>query len=282
MAKNDKQWSSATPGLLIILVDKSGSMMLKYKNEPVSRTEFATRVINRVINDIIKKNFNGKEPKNRCFISVISYCAEVKEECSGFLTDLYKSPKRIETVTKKVSDGAGSLVDKIVKMPIWVEPTDTDTWTDMRGAFVMAKKLVESWMADKPDNPAPVIINISDGVPYYDHKSNSVCVEETKAVANEIMNISNSDGNVLIFNAEIGDTSKEIINPFDDNDVKNGGQGAEFLYEISSVIPEGYIDAAHKNELPVKPNSRGCVFSADAVSLIKLIDFGSSKGLGDK
>lgn len=91
--KNDKQWSSATPGLLIILVDKSGSMMLKYKNEPVSRTEFATRVINRVINDIIKKNFNGKEPKNRCFISVISYCAEVKEECSGFLTDLYKSPK---------------------------------------------------------------------------------------------------------------------------------------------------------------------------------------------
>ena len=63
MAKNDKQWSSATPGLLIILVDKSGSMMLKYKNEPVSRTEFATRAINRVINDIINlksaSNLNG-------------------------------------------------------------------------------------------------------------------------------------------------------------------------------------------------------------------------------
>lgn len=55
MAKNDKQWSSATPGLLIILVDKSGSMMLKYKNESDSRTVFATRAINRVINDIIKK-----------------------------------------------------------------------------------------------------------------------------------------------------------------------------------------------------------------------------------
>lgn len=98
MAKNDKQWSSATPGLLIILVDKSGSMMLKYKNEPVSRTEFATRAINRVINDIIKKNFNGTEPKNRCFISVISYCAEVKEECSGYLKDLYKAPKRVDVV----------------------------------------------------------------------------------------------------------------------------------------------------------------------------------------
>ena len=282
MAKNDKQWSSATPGLLIILVDKSGSMMLKYKNEPVSRTEFATRAINRVINDIIKKNFNGTEPKNRCFISVISYCAEVKEECSGYLKDLYKAPKRVETVTKKVTDGAGGLVDKQVKMPIWVEPTNTETWTDMRGAFIMAKKLVEDWIADKPDNPAPVVINISDGVPYYDHKNSDECMEETKAVANEIMQISNADGNVLIFNAEIGDTSQEIITPNDDSEVKKGGAGAEFLYEISSVIPEGYIDAARKNELPVKPESRGCVFSADAVSLIKLIDFGSSKGLGDK
>lgn len=282
MAKNDKQWSSATPGLLIILVDKSGSMMLKYKNESDSRTVFATRAINRVINDIIKKNFNGTEPKNRCFISVISYCADVKEECSGYLKDLYKSPKRVETVTKKVSDGAGGLVDKNVKMPIWVEPTDTDTWTDMKGAFLMAKKLVEDWVADKPDNPAPVIINISDGVPYYDHKNSNDCMEETKTIANEIMQISNSDGNVLIFNAEIGDTSQEIITPNDDSEVKKGGAGAEFLYDISSVIPEGYIDAARKNELPVKPNSRGCVFSADAVTLIKLIDFGSSKGLEDK
>lgn len=282
MAKNDKQWSSATPVLLIILVDKSGSMMLKYKNESDSRTVFATRAINRVINDIIKKNFNGTEPKNRCFISVISYCADVKEECSGYLKDLYKSPKRVETVTKKVSDGAGGLVDKNVKMPIWVEPTDTDTWTDMKGAFLMAKKLVEDWVADKPDNPAPVIINISDGVPYYDHKNSNDCMEETKTIANEIMQISNSDGNVLIFNAEIGDTSQEIITPNDDSEVKKGGAGAEFLYDISSVIPEGYIDAARKNELPVKPNSRGCVFSADAVTLIKLIDFGSSKGLGDK
>lgn len=282
MAKNDKQWSSATPGLLIILVDKSGSMMLKYKNESDSRTVFATRAINRVINDIIKKNFNGTEPKNRCFISVISYCADVKEECSGYLKDLYKSPKRVETVTKKVSDGAGGLVDMNVKMPIWVEPTDTDTWTDMKGAFLMAKKLVEDWVADKPDNPAPVIINISDGVPYYDHKNSNDCMEETKTIANEIMQISNSDGNVLIFNAEIGDTSQEIITPNDDSEVKKGGAGAEFLYDISSVIPEGYIDAARKNELPVKPNSRGCVFSADAVTLIKLIDFGSSKGLGDK
>lgn len=282
MAKNDKQWSSATPGLLIILIDKSGSMTLPFGCETETRTVFATRVINRVINDIIKKNFNGTEPKNRCFISVISYCADVVEECSGFLKDLYKSPKRIDTVKKKVSDGAGGLVEKEIKMPIWVEKTDKDTWTDMHGAFVMAKKLVEDWINDKPDNPAPVIINISDGIPYYDHKSEIECMQETKQVAQEIMNIGNADGNVLIFNAEIGGTNHTINYPSDESEVENAGEGAKFLYDISSVIPEGYKQAAQKNELSVKEGSRGCVFNTDAEGLIKLIDFGSSKGLGDK
>ena len=59
-------------GLLIILVDQSGSMMNQYCDGD-SRTVFSAKVINRVINTIIKKNFNKDKPKNRCFISVIGY-----------------------------------------------------------------------------------------------------------------------------------------------------------------------------------------------------------------
>jgi hypothetical protein len=44
MAKNDKQWSSATPGLLIIMLDQSGSMTQPY--EGTSRTKFATLAVN--------------------------------------------------------------------------------------------------------------------------------------------------------------------------------------------------------------------------------------------
>lgn len=279
MAANEKQWSSATPGLLIILVDKSGSMMLPYQGADgsESRTVFVTKAINRTIREIINKNSSGKEPKNRCFISVISYCSEVKEECSGFLQDLFKSPKGTEIIKKRIGD-----IEKEKEYPIWIEPTNKDTWTDMRGAFLMAKKIVENWVNDKPNNPAPVIINISDGVPYYDHKPNEECMEETKNIAKEIMNISNADGNVLIFNAEIGDSTEKIITPNSVSQVKVGGEGAEFLYEISSVIPSGYLKAAEKNGLPIENGSRGCIFSADADYLIKLIDFGSSKGRMDQ
>lgn len=247
-----------------------------------SRTVFSAKVINRVINTIIKKNFNKDKPKNRCFISVIGYGYEVKELCSGFLEDLYNNPIRIEKKTQKISDGNGGLVEASVNQPIWVEPINEDRWTNMRDGFKMAKQLVEDWISDKPECPAPVIINISDGMPYYDYQEASVCIRETTDVAKQIMNISNSDGNVLIFNAEIGDGGHKIITPSTEAEVEAAGQPAQFLYEISSVIPEGYKNAAQKNELSIKEGSRGCIFNADAVELIKLIDFGSSKGQGDK
>lgn len=284
MSSHNKQWSSATPGLLIFLIDQSGSMLSPYKDTPDSRTVYATRVVNRVINDIIKKNFNGTQPKNRCFIVAIGYSVGAHEQCSGYLSELHSSPKRFENIKKSIPDGAGGLVEIDKTMPIWVEPTTKDGWTDMTQAFKMAKEIIDSWIKDNPDSPAPVIINISDGIPYYDHKDSAECARETAEIAKKIMSTNTSDGNVLIFNAEIGEGTTQIILPNSINDIQIGGKGAEFLYEISSEIPDGYKDAAEKNGLIsyLKDGSKGAVFAADAEFLVKLIDFGSSKGQRDQ
>lgn len=277
MANNEMQWSSATPGLLIILVDQSGSMMKPYYGED-NRTQYAAKAVNRVINTIIQKNFDGKQPKNRCYITVIGYDVEVKKLASGFLQKLNDNPLRIEEVTKKIPDGAGGLVEVKVKMPIWIEPIDKDRWTNMTGAFEMAKETVEAWMTDKPDNPAPVIINISDGRPYYDKKDISECEKETIEVVNEIKAIDTNDGKIQIFNAMLGDGEKVIFPTSIDCLVSDE---AKFLYEISTEIPEAYRSAAEKNELMYEAGARGAIYNADAEHLVKLIDFGSSKGQND-
>ena len=150
----------------------------------------------------------------------------------------------------------------------------------MLGAFSLAKDLVEKWINDNPDWPAPVIINISDGVPYYDGKDYHDCMEETIVLAKEIMGMTNSDGNVLIFNAQIDSSNGSVVCPNDRS--KFSQEGAQFLFDITSEIPESYKAAAAKNELPIEDGSRGCIFGADGVQLIQLIDFGSSKGQGDK
>lgn len=279
MPINDKQWSSATPGLLIILLDQSGSMMSDYDGTGMTRTKFATLAVNKVIDNIIQKNFDGYAPKNRCFISVIGYNHNVKELCSGWLKDLDAKPLRYETLKKKTPDGTGGLVEVEVKQPVWVEPIDRDGATNMFGAFQLAKDLVEKWMTDNADGPAPVIINISDGVPYYEGKDPRDCMKETVALANEIKSLSNNDGNVLIFNAQI-DNVPTIVFPAERNEITQ--EAGQFLYDITSEVPESYKAAAVKNELPTKNGSRGCIFGADGVQLIQLIDFGSSKGQGDK
>lgn len=280
MARNEKQWSSATPGLLIILLDQSGSMLQQYEGSD-TRTVFASRAVNKVIDNIIQKNFDGDVPKNRCFISVIGYNHNVKELTSGWLKDLDAKPLRYEQLKKKMSDGAGGIVEIDVKQPVWVEPITTDGATNMYGAFQLAKQLAEKWIADNADNPAPVIINISDGVPYYDGKDPRICMQETTSLAKEIMNLSNEDGNVLIFNAQIDNKGNSaIVFPNDRN--KLSQEEAQFLFDITSEVPTSYKDAAAKNELPVDVGSRGCIFNADGVQLIQLIDFGSTKGQGDK
>lgn len=278
MARNDKQWSSATPGYLIILLDQSGSMTQDYDNTGMTRSEVASLAVDKVIDNIIQKNFAGEAPKNRCFISVIGYNHNVQELCSGWLSELDANPLRYDTQNMRIPDGNGGFVSVKVSRPVWVEPITTDGSTNMYGAFVEAKKKVTNWMAAHTDYPAPVIINISDGTPYYDGEEVEECMQETVGVAQEIMRLSNSDGNVLIFNAQIDTSNGKVVFPADRTSVLQ--REAQFLFDITSEVPESYKTAAAKNGLPLKEHSRGCIFGANAGQLSQLIDFGSSKGLG--
>lgn len=277
MARNEMQWSSATPGLLVIMVDQSGSMTLDYEGGD-TRSEFAAKAVNRVINTLIQKNFDGKAPKDRCYVAVIGYDAEVKVLASGFLKELESSPKRIANVTKKVSNGEGEVIEIDTKMPIWIEPIYEDSCTNMMGAFAVVNDLVANWIKNKPNYPAPVVINISDGLPY-DGREIEECMYETINIVNKLKEQSTSDGKVQIFNAMIGEGNKVV---FPKSTTELDSVEAQFLYEISTEIPEAYKGAAEKNELKFEMGARGAIYNADAEHLIKLIDFGSSKGQGDK
>lgn len=200
--------------------------------------------------------------------------------CSGWLKDLDENPLRYETAKEKQYNGNGGIIEVEVKQPVWVEPITQDGATNMLGAFKLAKDLCEKWMKDNADGPAPVIINISDGVPYYDRKDPRECMKETVELVDSIKSLSNNDGNVLIFNAEIGEDSNKVVFPTERGAIQQ--VEAQFLFDITSEIPDSYKDAARKKELDVKEGSRACIFNAGAVDLIQLIDFGSSKGQGDK
>jgi uncharacterized protein YegL len=238
--------------------------------EKGSKADFTAMVINRTINELININMNGDKVKDRVFISIIGYGnPAVKEIRSDYLSKYAASPLRIESGNQKVSDGNGGLIEIDIQNPIFIESASSGG-TPMGSALEFAKTLVESWIQKKSENPAPVIINISDGLPT-DTEQKSI------QVASQIMALSCGDGNPLIFNAHIGnDAAKYSCN---ESESELGvDEQAKFLFQISSKIPDSYKDAAQKQELAVKQNSRGFVSNADPETFIKFINFGSSGG----
>ena len=282
---NSKQWSSATPGYIIFLIDQSGSMKENYGGK--SKAEYTALVINRTINELVSINAAGEKIKDRVFISLIGYGGKggnsVDDLRSDYLSKFADVPLRNEKIKKKIPDGAGGLVEIEEDMAIFLEPLCPDKGlTPMGDALAFAKQLIEGWLQKKPDNPAPIIINISDGMPYNGNQSNETEeMEKTISNANAIMSFNTNDGNPLIFNAHIGNDAREIALPENDNEL-GGDLMAEFLFKISSKIPDAYKAAAMKQGLNVKENSRGFVSNAPPETLIKFINFGSSGGTDKK
>lgn len=277
---NTQQWSSSTPGYLIFLVDQSGSMNEAY-SEGKSKAEFTALVINRTINEIINTNLAGDKVKNRVFISLIGYGGKggnsVDEIRSDYLSEFANKPLRTEKIKRKVSDGAGGLLEIEEELPVFIEPIAKGA-TPMGDAFNMAKQLIEAWNNKYPNNPAPVIINVSDGMPWEGQTKNQE-PQKSIRIAKEIMNITTNDGNPLIFNVHIGNSGKEVM--FVESIEELQEEQAKFLFEISSVIPESYKKAATKHEFKIKDQSRGFIANAKPLDLIKFINFGSSGGASD-
>jgi hypothetical protein len=282
---NSKQWSSATPGYIIFLVDQSGSMGEDYIVNPngnnQNKAEFTALVINRTINELILAMSAGDKIKDRVFISIIGYGGQggnsVDDVRSDYLSAFSDNPLRTEKVKKKISDGAGGLVEIDEDMQIFLEPAfPRNGLTPMGEALEFAKKLIEGWIDKKPDNPAPVIINVSDGMPYTGGNPNDD-VEKAISVATSIMSINTNDGNPIIFNVHLGQPPfKE--SKFESSEGKILGEEGKFLFKISSKVPEAYREAARKHEFVTSEDSRGFVSNAGPETLIKFINFGSSGG----
>lgn len=276
MSNNSKQWSSAFPGYIIFLVDQSGSMSEKYVGGQ-NKAEFTASVINRTITEIVNTNMDGDKIKDRVFISLIGYGGNggnsVDDIRSDYLSSFGDNPLRIEKGKQKQLDGNGGVIEIDVDIPIFIEPIAKGL-TPMGEAFNFAKQLIEGWINKKPDNPAPVIINISDGLPYEGNTNDEP--SKTIRIAQELMNIDTTDGTPLIFNVHIGNGGKECS--FEESESKLSDEEAKLLFNISSKVPESYKEAARKHDFKIANESRGFVSNAEPLTLTKFINFGSSGG----
>jgi hypothetical protein len=259
-----KQVGSNSPGLFVILVDQSESMRDDYVGK--KKAEFAALAVNRTIYEILESCMSGEEIKDRCHIAVIGYGARTEIIVGGRPSEIKDPPHGFETLKRKVSDGAGGLVEVEQNFPIWVRAT-YENGTPMTEAFALAAELIQAWISENPTNFPPVVFNITDGQP-------NPPQEAAKAEAQRVASFRTTDGNVLVYNCHIGTGTPELTLPA--SGASLGEPGAQLLYDMSSVVPQELFPLARNAGLSPEAGSRGFCMNATPETFIKLLSFGST------
>ena len=169
-------------------------------------------------------------------------------------------------IKKKVSDGAGGLVEVDEVVRIFVKPTASGG-TPMAEAFQQAYTGVERFISSYPNSFPPIVINVTDGEP---NDFNTATNQ-----ARKLAQLATSDGNVIVMNAHISTASAGKVELPSNNQALSGNRFANFLFDISTVLPSTLADRARDVGFNAQSGSRGFVFNADAETLIRILNFGS-------
>lgn len=273
----NQEISRATPGYLVILIDQSFSMYYPFGSAGTKATECA-KAVNRVLRETVLACTDGEEIKNSCDISVLGYGTLKDAAVNAFSGELADKPVvtiqeltenclRVETIKRKVSDGAGGLVEIDDQFPIWIESAAVGE-TPMTEALEMAHQLITNWIEAHPSSFPPVVINITDG------EANSLAT--VRSAAQALTQLETTDGKTLLLNAHIaGESEKEIVLPSSPSQLPEQDSYAQFLFEISSELPPVMLERASASGLNPSPYAKGFVYNAKLETLIQLLEIGT-------
>jgi hypothetical protein len=268
--------SRKDPACILFLLDQSSSMSDPFAGDAATRkADVAADAINKLLMNLVLRCTQniGEGPRNYFDVGVIGYGSRrgVGPAFGGALTgrtlvsinDLATGHLRVEERTKKVSDGAGGLVDTVVRFPVWFDPI-ADNGTPMREALQLAASTLQPWMAEHKQSYPPIVINITDGEPNTDPAS----------AASALTKLNAADGDVLLYNIHLsGVSSTAILFPGSSTGLPDAF--ARMLFEMSSVLPPRIQQEVKAEGYSVDDAARGFIFNADSAAFIQFLDIGT-------
>jgi hypothetical protein len=132
-------------------------------------------------------------------------------------------------------------------------------------ALTKAKTILDGWLRDHPDAFPPIVVNITDG---------EATDGDPSAAADALRKLRSNDGEVLLLNVHLSSQRASPIE-FPDTDAILPDQFAKLLFRISSNLTPSMRAAADLEGIKTSEGTRGFVFNADMVSVIKFLNIGT-------
>lgn len=266
--------SRANPSCFLFLIDQSGSMEDPFAGSDSKRrkADLLADAINRLLQNLVIKCAKEDGIRDYFSVGVIGYGDKVGPALAGQLagrelapiSDIGNMPARIEERKKKVEDGAGGILEQTIRFPIWFDPVCHGA-TPMCQALTLAHDVLSRWLAQHPDSFPPIVINITDG---------EATDGDPSSAADALRKLATSDGNVLLFNVQLSAKEASPIE-FPAQPDQLPDKHARLMFELSSALTPYMRTVAQQEGYTVGEGSRGFVFNADMVSVIKFLDIGT-------
>jgi hypothetical protein len=268
--------SRTNPTCFLFVIDQSGSMEDKFGSGEIQpkKSDGVADAINNLLRNVVIRCAKSEGVRDYFHVGVIGYGNKVGSAFSGQISgkdlvpisEISDKPVRIDERTKKVSDGAGGLVDQSIKMPVWFDPI-ANGGTPMCQAMNYAKGVISNWLAQYPNCYPPTVIHITDG--------ESTDGDPT-SIMNEITSLSSSDGNVILYNLHLSSNKNAKSITFADSEIGLPDEYSKLLFNAaSSLSPTMRSIANNEYALNISDAARGFVLNADLTMIIMALEIGT-------
>jgi hypothetical protein len=273
------------PTAFIFLLDQSGSMNERINVNGVlkPKSELAAFVLNETLNELLVRATKASDIREYYDISIIGYgmyddeaniiwdgnLSNQKWVSMTELSNNYISKDKIK-VQRKTRNG---ITEEEIERKIWVKPMSANL-TPMYAALKMSKELLEEWLVKNSglDCYPPTIINITDG------EASDAEADDLIQISTEIKDLYTQDGNCLLYNIHISESSSSSIIFPENIDELPIDEYAHTLYNMSSDIPERYNTEIAKIKSVLNTSSfKAMCFNADAKQLVNMMNIGTSQ-----
>ncbi|NUT99194.1 MAG: VWA domain-containing protein [Saccharothrix sp.] len=276
-----RQWvSRATPGCVVILLDRSDSMKLPWGATGGSLAAGAALAVNNILLDMcVKATIEVNAPVRHYFdVGVFSYGARitgpggegVEAAFGGALAGrgLVPLPELASNPFAVRDEPSIDAMPVSVKMPVWVDPVHGYR-TPMCQAVEVAGAHVFDWAAAHPDSFPPIVINITDGMVTDSPYQGATLQDWVK----RLTAIETSDGPALFFNIFLSPTdAHEVVFPSTPGNLPLPGPE---LFALSSELPPTMVENARADGYDVRPGARGLAFNVGRSTLLRVLQIGT-------
>lgn len=277
-----QQISRATPACFLFLLDHSQSMEEPIGGSGERKCDALATALNAWLNNMIFACSRSEGVRDFFEIAALSYGTDgqnnpiIRTAFQGELANcgetflkigsqIHQHPLR--TVQKEQSyydPETGQLVSQSIEVIEWIE-AGLSGGTPMAAALYQACLMLDQWIETHRTCFPPIVIHITDG-------------ESTDAdpaeYANAVTQRSTDDGNVLLFNCHLSAIAADKIMFHHSSELLPDAY-AKTLFQMSSVLPDAFLQGAIKEGFQLQTGARGFVFNADMVDLIKFLDVGT-------